>query len=424
MKLQKNVKTTFFPVIVTLLLVPFLLSFEKADQDVFDPAALFLTWQSDPTTTMTIDWHTLPEDNDRPPVLHYKPEGDEEWMKTMGSWRSFPHSDRIINRVELRRLEPGTNYRFRFGEDSKEYYFRTMPSDLTEPVRFVAGGDSHRTRHDMSSVAMTYDPDFIVLGGDLAYANGSPDRIQWWYDWFDGYKDNLISEEGRVVPMLVAIGNHEIFASRRLQPMEDDEVEEYLIKHNLWDGKPSYFFELFAFPGRQDMAYGVLDFSDYMSLILLDTNHNTPVEGVQTGWLEAVLKERNHVSSIFPVYHVPAYPSHRSYEGTTNTQVRNNWVPLFEKYGVQVAFENHDHTYKRTHPILNGEIHEDGIVYLGDGSWGRNPRDGDSRDEWYIDRFESIVQGIVVTLTDDKQDYLMVDDKGNVFDSYSVSLSR
>lgn len=390
--------------------------------DFFDPAAIFLTWQSDPATTMTIDWHTTPEYHDRPVIFHYKKVGDREWIETIGNYRGFPHSDRRINRIELRRLEPATAYRFRFGEDSREYYFRTMPEDLNEPITFVTGGDTSHERHEMTEVAMTYDPDFILWGGDLAYANGDPERVDQWYGWFDGIKKHLISDDGRVVPVVVAIGNHELFGERRISELSEEEALEYMRKHNVWNDKPTYFFDLFAFPGRQEMAYGVLDFSNYMSLILLDSDHSSSVSGNQTGWLESVLSERTGIPHIFPVYHVPAYPSHRPYSGGTQTRIREHWVPLFENYGVRVAFENHDHTYKRTHPILNGEIHENGIVYMGDGSWGRNPRVGDSREEWYINRFESIVHGIVVTVSNDKQEYTMVDDKGNVFDSYTINL--
>jgi hypothetical protein len=35
------------------------------------------------------------------------------------------------------------------------------------------------------------------------------------------------------------------------------------------------------------------------------------------------------------------------------------------------VFEHHDHAYKRTHPLLDGHINSNGIVYLGDGSWGK-----------------------------------------------------
>jgi hypothetical protein len=31
----------------------------QAGADFFDPISLFLTWQNDPTSTMTIDWHTI-----------------------------------------------------------------------------------------------------------------------------------------------------------------------------------------------------------------------------------------------------------------------------------------------------------------------------------------------------------------------------
>src|SRR4051795_1869271 len=50
---------------------------------------------------------------------------------------------------------------------------------------------------------------------------------------------------------------------------------------------------------------------------------------------------------------------------------RKYWVPLFDKYRVPVVLEHHDHTFKRTKPLLGGLAHADGVLYLGDGSWGR-----------------------------------------------------
>ena len=44
---------------------------------------------------------------------------------------------------------------------------------------------------------------------------------------------------------------------------------------------------------------------------------------------------------------------------------------MFERYNVDAVFEHHDHAFKRTHPLLDGRINENGIVYLGDGSWGQ-----------------------------------------------------
>jgi hypothetical protein len=79
------------------------------------------------------------------------------------------------------------------------------------------------------------------------------------------------------------------------------------------------------------------------------------------------------------VNHVPAYPSFRNAqvpaggkEGTgTGAGNRKHWVPLFEKYRVPVVLEHHDHTFKRTKPLLGGMADDDGVLYLGDGSWGK-----------------------------------------------------
>ena len=46
-------------------------------------------------------------------------------------------------------------------------------------------------------------------------------------------------------------------------------------------------------------------------------------------------------------------------------------MPLFEKYRVPVVLEHHDHTFKRTKPLLDGLADDNGVLYLGDGSWGR-----------------------------------------------------
>ncbi|MFP4171317.1 MAG: hypothetical protein ACLFV4_00245 [Candidatus Hydrogenedentota bacterium] len=98
---------------------------------------------------------------------------------------------------------------------------------------------------------------------------------------------------------------------------------------------------------------------------LLLTWQQDPLTTMTIDWRS--YEERDSVPHVFPNYHVPAYPSHRSYDGGVQTQVRENWVPLFEGNNVQVAFENHDHAYKRTYPIRDGEISSGGIVYLGDG---------------------------------------------------------
>lgn len=375
-----------------------------------EPLGIYLTWQGDPLTTMTVDWHTLAAEG-YAPVLEFREQGRRTWTRAAGASVPFPHSDRTVHRIELASLKPATNYEFRFSRQSRVYSFRTMPADLSRPIRFATGGDTRVQQDWMENVnrqAMQYDLDFIVWGGDLAYCNGAPENVGNWYEWFDAIKNTLITPEGRVIPIIVGIGNHEVSRGTRHEEYEQNDAHRLQIA--------PYFYTLLAFPGQP--GYATLDFGSYLSLLLLDTGHSNPIAGAQTEWLERQLAERSEVPHIIPVYHVPGYPSHRPFTFLNSLLVRQLWAPLFERYGVQVAFENHDHTYKRTHPIRGGKVQEDGIVYIGDGAWGVRTRVGDGFGEWYIAKAASARHCILVTLEEDRRHFLMVDEDGQVIDEY------
>jgi acid phosphatase type 7 len=425
---------------ITLVLVVLLLSidmrtsnaqFRSSDKPFFDPVGIYLTWQQDPTTTMTIDWHVIDEKRDE---LQYRLMGEWHWSSPLKAEKiPFPYSDRTVMRVELTGLDPDSRYEFRFGESSKVYNFRTMPSDLSEPIRIAVGGDTmHRKKwmEKTSRQAMKYDIDFVLILGDLAYADGlHPDEQRHrdpqvprvknqWYSWYDAYKSSLISDDYRVVPMVVTIGNHEIRGGyygrddRRPNDPPYSDTDEWKL------AVAPYFFNLFAMPGLP--GYNVLDFSDYLSLVLLDTDHANPVEN-QNEWLETVLSDRMHVPHVFPSYHVPAFPSVRDYNGRLNVRIRKNWLPIFEKYGVEIAFEAHDHIYKRTHPIREGRIQSNGIVYIGDGSWGTETREIGSRqdyDAWYLASAAEERHFILLTLHGTQRHMKMINSSGKVIDEY------
>ncbi|MFA9478853.1 fibronectin type III domain-containing protein [Phycisphaerales bacterium AB-hyl4] len=390
-------------------------------KDVQKPAALYLTWQRDPTTTMTIQWHT--EGPDDEVMIEYGPRGGEDLSRTEGVSHPMVFSDRHIHTVELIDLEPGSNYRFRIyrseqGQSSRFYAFRTMPAEADRPIRFAAGGDTRTRKAWMEQTnrqAVRYDLDFIVWGGDLAYADGREENLYRWYEWFEVNYNTLIDEDGRVVPIIVGIGNHEIRGGRYRG--EGRGEEGYEDTDAFREDIAPYYFNLFAFPGHP--GYGTLDFGDYMSIILLDTDHAGPVHGKQASWLEEELTDRQDVPHLFPVYHIPAYPSARDFSEYVSGRVRQHWVPLFEQYGIRVAFENHDHTYKRTVPIRNNEEHEDGIVYIGDGAWGVGLREVHSvEDTWYLTRAESVRHLILVTIQDQSQDYKVINEDGDLIDHY------
>jgi len=366
----------------------------------FDPPALYLQWQRDPTTTMTIHWHTVGEAKSG--LLH-RPVGGAAWQAAAGTAQPFVGTDRWVHTVELTQLRPATDYEFCFSPGEKVFKFRTMPQDLRQPVRFVTGGDvyhEYKWMDLMYGLAGRLDPAFVVLGGDLAYAHGgtNEERITRWFDYFAAWKTNAIAPDGRIIPMLVTIGNHEVKGSAG-QPPENARS----------------FYTLFAAPGAQ--GYACLDFGKYLSLVLLDSNHTHPIVGAQTDWLKGQLAARTSIPHVIPFYHTPAYPGYRSETGSHAEQIRANWCPLFDQYGVKLVFENHDHCFKRTHPIRGGNLDPTGTVYLGDGAWGVNLRTPDpGKPKWYIAQSGPIRHLYLVTLYPEARHVLAFNEAGQIFD--------
>lgn len=398
------------------------LSDVQAQNPYSDPLGMILTWQQDPTSTMTIDWHTVTGGS--PDRIEFRREGDEEWIVRQPETYPYPHSDREIHRVELTGLEADAHYQFRFGEGSRIRSFRTMPVEATRPIRIAVGGD---IRHRMEWMERTnrraaaYDPDFVLWGGDLAYADGLAERAYRWHEFMDAMMNTLVTADGRMIPVLASIGNHEVLGGYYRNDDHDRRagIPPYRQNDESRRAIAPYYYSLFAFPGQP--GYGVLDFGDYLSILMLDTDHSNPIEGRQTEWLERVLADREHVPHLFPTYHVPAYPSVRNPEGQVHRRVRDYWVPLFERYGLRVVFEKHDHIYKRTWPIRDGAISADGIVYIGDGAWGVGTRQiGASHDEhaWYLKRAASERHFIVATIHGNHQHFLTVNEHGEVIDEY------
>jgi acid phosphatase type 7 len=345
-----------------------------------EPESLYLTWLHDPTTTMTIQWHSSEGEAD----VYYQKAGDGGWVKEEGTV-GFSKGDLVVHSIELQGLESGSDYVFQIGKEGKEYRFRTMPKTTERPVRFVVAGDAYfhlyLLRKMNIQIAKT-DPDFVVVGGDIAYTNGHVTlfkgkdwEIRRWGTFLNEWKKLMVTSDGRLIPMVVVVGNHDLKRSY----VQEEKNAGLEVKEE----KPVLFYELFAMP-EKGVAYRVLDFSNYLSLILLDTGHSYSIKG-QCAWLEETLASREHVVNKMAAYHVAAYPSVYRYDSSIASKIRAYWVPILERFKVRTVFEHHNHAYKRTHRIKEGKVDPDGVVYLGDGAWGVSARKPISaKKTWYL----------------------------------------
>jgi hypothetical protein len=371
-----------------------------------EPSIIYLTWMHDPTTTMTVHWHT--GDEERVSALHYRKMGDSQWEKKEGIYSQLPKTQFLAHTVEIDELEPNTDYQFRIVGNERICRFRTLPDRLSRPVRFVVGGDAYfylSTLQRMNGEIAAKNPDFVVVGGDIAYTNGRRAiykgkdwEINRWRTFLKEWKTRMIDSEGRMIPMVPVIGNHDI---------KPTTLSTSTATHLL-------FYELFATP-EKGVPYRVLDAGSYLSLILLDSGHSFHIEGQQTKWLEKTLSERENMSYKMAAYHIAAFPSVYPFRGHGPKKLRAQWNPLFERYHLNVAFEHHNHAYKRTFPMKGNKIDPDGVVYMGDGSWGVTPRK--PKKLWYLEKIAQANAVCLITLTPQKGTVEALTIQGKIIDS-------
>ena len=274
---------------------------------------------------------------------------DKPWFSTGGeSSDSYSH-------FKLDDLKPSTTYFFVVKSEagrSKTFHFVTAPED-DRPFKLIYGGDSRsdpkarRMVNTLIKNLMAKDSEIIafVHGGDY---NSASDNRKQWQQWLDDY-EILVADDGRVYPIIPTRGNHE--------------------------GAGVSYNQVFGFPAGEKIDYWATKIGKLL-WITLDSNVSHGAK--QKIFLEKQLKAGQAYRWIVPSYHRPAYPAVKR---PGNAFV--HWVPLFEKYNVDLVAESDGHVLKRTLPIRNGQYSEDGIVYVGEGGLGVPQRRPDMS-RWYL----------------------------------------
>lgn len=345
-------------------------------------SVVYLSYQDDPSHTIVVHWHAAEE---HLPEVSYRLKGEEKWSVQEGRVEQLKGSRVCVHSVHLAGLIPDTEYEIDIENES--FRFRTLPEHLSRPVQFVVGGDAlfyRKIFQRMNAQIAKQNPDFIVVGGDIAYTCGVPGFMQnlqsasrRWHIFFTEWKKTLKTSDGRLIPIVPVVGNHDVRSADHPKATEN------------------YFYTLFSL--KEEDSYRVLDMGTYLSLFVLDTGHSCKIKGDQAEWLKAKLAQREDRRYKMAAYHIGAYPSVYPFTARTSEAIREAWVTLFERYHLHCAFEHHNHAYKRTFPIKEGRIDPSGVVYMGDGSWGVHARL--PKDLWYLARGEKANAVCLVTLT-------------------------
>lgn len=280
----------------------------------------------------------------------------------------------IIEHAHFKHLQPNTDYTVRIGD--KTLLFKTFPKDdaaLRIAICGDAYGEAELCAKGLSAMA-SHSPRAVVIGGDIAYSRGylMPFRgisyeIARWVAFFELWEKEMQTADGHTIPLIPCVGNHD------LRPK------------NAWGPRGKAFYAFF--PHLQTTYYS-LPLGKAARLICLDSGHAADIEGEQADFLKNTLRTANEPYTL-ACYHIPAYPSYRAFSAGESARIRKAWVPLFDTYNLTAAFENDNHTYKRTKPLVQNAEAVHGTIYFGDGCLGVPPRHVSPSLRWYLEKTAS-----------------------------------
>lgn len=256
-------------------------------------------------------------------------------------------------------LTPNTLYYYSIGSTTQNLqgdasnYFKTLPAaGSKQKVRVWAMGDMGNNSSNQQAVRNAYlshngnnYTDAWILLGDNAYANGTDAEFQG--NFFNVYQGN-VSKNHVLWP---SPGNHDYAGSSARQA---DHAIPY--------------YDMFSLPQNGQaggLSSGTEAFYSYnlgnVHMVSLDSygweTGNTrfyDTLGRQATWLKQDLAA-NTLRWVVVYFHHPPYSkgSHNSDTDAEEIRIRQNLVPIFERYKVDLVLCGHSHIYERSY-LING----------------------------------------------------------------------
>jgi hypothetical protein len=332
---------------------------------------LHLQFGKNAGTEVVVSWHTT-EAVGNPRVMLGTP-GAGFGRTVVAETRTYrdakSNNDVRVNHAHLTDLTPDTDYVYAAVHDGAEPAqgtVRTAPQGR-KPLRFTSFGDqSTPTLDKMPDGTYSTDnigspaagditlaierlgPLFNLVNGDLCYANLAQDRIRTWSNWFENN-----TRSARYRPWMPAAGNHE---------------------NELGNGPVGYgaYQTYFALPdsGSSPELRGLWYSFTAGSVRVISLNNDDVAfqdggnfyvhdysGGEQKRWLAAELAAARRdpdIDWLVVCMHQTAISTAAKANGA-DLGIREEWLPLFDQYQVDLVVCGHEHHYERSHPLRGTE---------------------------------------------------------------------
>lgn len=307
------------------------------------PDRIVLTPSADPATGMAVSWRTdtaTTETVAEIAEMAPSPGFGARAQQLQGTSAATLSENGAANyhKVRFANLKPDTAYAYRVKSAagfSEWHQFRTAAAE-ERPFRFLYFGDTQNGILEIGSLAwrrallQAQDPQLILHAGDLVASRDDVVHDDEWGQWTAAGGWALAA-----IPQVPATGNHEYVdlilpdgtESRRLG-------NHWPVMFNLaGNGAPEAAATTYALD-YQGVRFVVLDGTSALELGTLEA---------QTKWLEARLSEAQARWKVV-LFHQPLFTCARPND--TNA-LKQAWKPVFERHGVDLVLQGHDHCYSR-----------------------------------------------------------------------------
>ncbi|RFS20752.1 metallophosphoesterase [Chitinophaga silvatica] len=268
------------------------------------------------------------------------------------------------HKIKITDLKPNTRYYYSIGgyqyvlQGDENNRFTTLPvSGTTGLFRIAALGDcgnnsvnQRQVKDQLIKYLGNKELNAWILLGDNAYPNGKDAEYQ--SNFFNVYKDDLL----RYSPLFPAPGNHDY---------RDNDISA---KYNAETHQTAYF-QNFTMPtegeagglASHNPAFYSFDVGNVHFLSLdsygLEDNstHMWDTAGAQAQWVLNDLAANKNKDWVVAYFHHPPYTmgSHDSDDEDDLIAIRENFIHLLERNGVDLVVNGHSHVYERSRLMQN-----------------------------------------------------------------------
>ncbi len=321
---------------------------------------------ADSTSSRTIMWQSEAENKDA--FVEYRVTKDKNAaLQTQKEYINDRFTDNgkttFVHTVVLQNLQPGTEYEYRLGyENRRSQWYGLNTANSNNYYKALIFPDSQSAKYKAwEDVAMpawqrNRDAQFFITMGDLV-DNG--EHAYQWNEWFTRIEPMITR-----IPAATVMGNHETYTMDWKVRMP----QAYLHYFQLPGGVPESYKNQFYSFDYGDVHYVVLntqmrEMEEFQPGLLQDQLawFKADMEKTKKKW-NVVLMHKDVLQYGFLTRKTPREEGF-SEEGKT-------FMPLFDKYNVDVVLTAHLHTYRNRGHIYNFKRGTKGPLYILTGVAG------------------------------------------------------